>query len=89
MDPYRVLGLSPDCTNEELKSTYRNLVKKYHPDNYASDPDLAKMADEKMKEINSAYDEILKIRTGSKTGFFMLTCLLSLRQNGGGRCAGQ
>lgn len=69
MDPYRVLGLSPDCTNEELKTTYRNLVKKYHPDNYASDPDLAKMADEKMKEINSAYDEILKIRTGNKTGY--------------------
>jgi curved DNA-binding protein CbpA len=68
MDPYRILGLSPDCTNEELKTAYRNLAKKYHPDNYASDPDLAKMADEKMKEINSAYDEILRIRTSNSTG---------------------
>ncbi|MBQ7761020.1 MAG: J domain-containing protein [Clostridia bacterium] len=69
MDPYRILGLSPDCTNEELKNAYRNLAKKYHPDNYASDPELANMAAEKMKEINSAYDEILKIRTGNKTGY--------------------
>ena len=68
-DPYKVLGVSPNCTNEELKNAYRTLAKKYHPDNYASEPELARVADEKMKEVNSAYDEILKIRTGSKTGY--------------------
>ena len=64
-NPYEVLGVSPTCTNEELKEAYRALVKKYHPDQY-SDSKLADLASEKMKEINAAYDEILRIRTGSK-----------------------
>ncbi len=68
-DPYKTLGIDPNCTNEELKQAYRSLVKKYHPDNYADAPELASVADEKMKEINSAYDEILKIRIGKATGY--------------------
>ena len=65
-DPYKVLGISPNATNEEVKNAYRELAKKYHPDNYADSP-MADVAEEKMKEINEAYDEILRIRAGKST----------------------
>ena len=58
MDPYKVLGVSPDATDDEVKQAYRKLAKKYHPDRYQNSP-LADEASEKMKEINSAYDMIL------------------------------
>ena len=61
-DPYKVLGVNPDATDEEVKKAYRELVKKYHPDNYANNP-LADLAEDKMKQINEAYDIIQKQRS--------------------------
>ena len=66
-DPYKILGVSPTATDDEVKAAYRALARKYHPDKYR-DSDLAEMAGEKMKEINAAYDEIQKIRAGKATG---------------------
>ena len=60
-DPYKVLGVSPTATDDEVKTAYRELAKKYHPDNYADSP-LADLASEKMKEINEAYDQVMAQR---------------------------
>lgn len=62
-DPYSVLGVSPNASDEEVKKAYRELARKYHPDNYQNNP-LADLAEEKMKEINEAYDTITKQRSG-------------------------
>ncbi len=62
-DPYQVLGISPNATDDEVKNAYRQLARKYHPDNYVDNP-LADLATEKMKEINEAYDEIQRRRRG-------------------------
>lgn len=63
-DPYEVLGVSHDASEEEIKRAYRELARKYHPDNYHDNP-LADLASEKMKEVNEAYDAILKGKTTS------------------------
>ncbi len=60
-DPYEVLGVPRGASDDEIKKAYRALAKKYHPDNYAGS-DLSDVAEEKMKEINEAYDEIQKLR---------------------------
>ena len=62
-DPYSVLGISTNATDEEVNRPYRELARKYHPDNYQDNP-LADLAEEKMKEINEAYEEINRIRSG-------------------------
>ena len=66
-DPYKVLGVSPSATDEEIKDAYRKLAKNYHPDQYADSP-LAELAGEKMKEINEAYDTIVSQRKNRAAG---------------------
>lgn len=53
-DPYSVLGVSRDASDEEIKKAYRELAKKYHPDRNPGNEEAAK----KMNEINAAYDQI-------------------------------
>lgn len=62
-DPYKVLGVDPSASDDEVKKAYRELARKYHPDNYQNNP-LADLAEEKMKEINEAYDTITRTRSG-------------------------
>ncbi|MBP3437212.1 MAG: J domain-containing protein [Clostridia bacterium] len=66
-NPYKVLGISADATDTEVKNAYRALARKYHPDNYTADNPLADLATEKMKEINEAYDQIMKERAASSS----------------------
>lgn len=63
-DPYEILGVSSNASDEEIKRAYRELARKYHPDNYQDNP-LADLAQEKMKQINEAYDLLIKNKTGS------------------------
>ena len=67
-DPYKVLGVSPNATDDEVKDAYRRLARKYHPDNYVNNP-LSDLATEKMKEINEAYDEIQRQRKSGGSGY--------------------
>ena len=60
-NPYEVLGISPNATDEEVKAAYRQMARKYHPDNYTDNP-LSDLAQEKMQEINEAYDTIARLR---------------------------
>lgn len=60
-NPYSILGVSPSASNEEIKKAYRELSRKYHPDSYANNP-LAGLAEEKFKEVQEAYDQIMKER---------------------------
>lgn len=60
-DPYKVLNIAPTATDDEVKHAYRELARKYHPDNYHDNP-LADLAQEKMKEINEAYEQIQRQR---------------------------
>ena len=53
-DPYKVLGVSPDASDEEIKRAYRRLAKQYHPDRNPGDETAAK----KMQQINAAYEQI-------------------------------
>ena len=53
-DPYKVLGVSPDASDEEIKKAYRELTKKYHPDLNPGDEHAAQM----MNDVNTAYDMI-------------------------------
>ena len=60
-DPYAVLGVSRNASDDEVKEAYRELARKYHPDRYSDNP-LSDLAQEKMQEINEAYDEIMNSR---------------------------
>lgn len=66
-DPYKILGVSQQASDEEIRTAYVKLAKKYHPDGYVDNP-LADLASEKMQEINLAYDEIMLARKNKSSG---------------------
>lgn len=65
-DPYEVLGLKRGASLDEVKRAYRNLAKKYHPDMNVNNP-LQDLAEEKFKEIQWAYDEIINGKASSSS----------------------
>ena len=67
-DPYKVLGVSRDASEDEIKKAYRALSRRYHPDANQNNPNQA-AAEEKFKEIQAAYQQIMKEREGGAQGF--------------------
>lgn len=67
-DPYEVLGVSRNASQEEIKKAYRELSRKYHPDSYANNP-LADLAEEKFKEVQDAYQQIMNGEAGRDDGY--------------------
>lgn len=64
-DPYEILGVSPAAGDDEVKKAYRGLCKRYHPDLNPGDA----QAEEKFKEVQAAYDQVMKQRQGGPAGF--------------------
>ncbi len=67
MDPYRVLGVSRNATDDEIKKAYRKLSRKYHPDANVNNPNKAQ-AEEQFKRIQQAYKQIMDERSGASYG---------------------
>lgn len=69
-NPYEVLELREGASQDDIKAAYKRLVKKYHPDQYANNP-LSDLAQEKLKEINQAYDKLRGVSgQGSSSGSY-------------------
>ena len=67
-DPYEVLGLKRGASDEEIKKAYRNLSRKYHPDANINNPNAAQ-AEEKFKQVQAAYDQIMKEKGQGYSGY--------------------
>ena len=61
IDPYSILGISRDASDEEVKKAYRKMSRKYHPDANIDNPNK-EQAEEKFKQVQQAYEQIMKER---------------------------
>lgn len=66
INPYKVLGVSEGASQEEIRAAYLKMVKKYHPDKY-TDSDLKELANEKLVEVNEAYEMLTKKTNSSSS----------------------
>lgn len=64
---YELLGVAPGTSGQELKDAYRDLAKVWHPDRFSHDPRLQQKAQEKLKEINEAYEQLTSAKAGRRT----------------------
>ena len=67
IDPYKILGVSKDASEDEIKKAYRRLSRKYHPDSNVNNPNK-EAAEEKFKEIQAAYEQIMFEKSGGQRG---------------------
>lgn len=81
-NPYEVLGVREGASEDEIKRAYRELARKYHPDQYANNP-LADLAQERMKEINEAYDYLMKKKGAGGQSYQRTHQQSSWQQNNG------
>ena len=68
IDPYSVLGVSPDASDEEVKKAYRKLSRIYHPDANIDNPNKDQ-AEEKFKQVQQAYEQIMREREQGSAGY--------------------
>lgn len=68
-DPYKILGCNETDSDQTIKAAYKELVKKYHPDKYSNSP-VNELAEERMQEINAAFDEVMNMRRGGAKSSF-------------------
>ena len=63
---YEILGLEPDCSSEEVKQAWRDLAQVWHPDRFPANDRLQKKAQDKLKEINEAFEGLKDLRPGQR-----------------------
>ena len=68
IDPYSILGVSPNASDEEVKKAYRKLSRIYHPDANIDNPNK-EQAEEKFKQVQQAYEQIMREREQGSAGY--------------------